>query len=470
MNREQLAMKKTKDTKEKKLFVVFLAFVVNLFLFTSCPNINTPHVDNELARQGKGSFTLQLAETTARTVLPVAPILSDFAVFELIFTATPAGNGEDHSVSFAYGGSATLPTVILVAGTYNITVNAYLGGTTAAPTNLAAKGILNNAVINPGDNRSDNITLRALFDEGQGTFNWGVNITAANVTTATMSIVGITSGASTFTDVNLLTTPNGSPGLNSGIYNVTFRLTRTTVTSGQPDRTEESFWYEMLYVYQSLTSTMPVLAFDNASFHRENYVVTFIHNDGSHVFTSTPIGTGYQSVLHAGVIGTAGSLDSLASPGYRFDGWYESPTFAGTAWNLATAPILKDMTLHAKWSPNQITITLIDVDNIPAALGLTFAPVVTPPITLSRSGAGGNQVTQDITITGTYNSISWSIQGKGIYAPGQSGAQNITGTASPINLDANNLVYNSLGGHTVQLDITVGTTQYRTSFRFNIVE
>jgi hypothetical protein len=128
------------------------------------------------------------------------------------------------------------------------------------------------------------------------------------------------------------------------------------------------------------------------------------------------------------------------------------------------------MTLYARWTPNYITVTLINIDNIPQTLGITFTPAVTPEITLSRTGAGGNSITQNIVISGNYTSLTWSIQGVGIYAPGQQTAQNITGTASPITLDAANVVYNSPGRHNVQLNITAGNTQYRTNFRFNIVQ
>jgi uncharacterized repeat protein (TIGR02543 family) len=448
-------------------FVVLVWIAVSLF--TACDNNTSTQIDNELAKEGKGGFTLQLAETTGRTVLPVSPMLNQFAVFELIFTATAAG--EDRNVRFLEDGNATLPNVILVAGTYNIIVNAYLGGDTTTPTNLAARGISNGVVIVPGSTVSRNITLSALLNEGQGTFAWGVNITATNVTSATMSIVGTTPGASTPSDVNLNLTgaTNGTPALNAGTYIVTFRLIRTITTPGQPNRIEESVRNEMLYVYRSLTSTMPVFVFDNNFFHRASYVVTFIHNDGSNAFNIAPIGTSYQSVLHGGVIGTAGSP---TNPGFLFSGWYETSTFAaGTAWNLATGVINRDMTLYARWTPNQINITLLDVDNIPGALGVTFnpAPSALPPfITVSRSGTGfPTQVS--ITTVGTYDSLSWRIQGVGFYGPTQPTAQNVTGTSAPILLDANNIIYNSLGQHIVTVDIIVGGTLYRTNIRFVIV-
>jgi uncharacterized repeat protein (TIGR02543 family) len=449
----------------KLMFAALVWFAVNLF--TSCPNADLPeitilNIDKGLAIQNRGSFTLQLAETTGRTILPVAPALNQFAVFELVFTATSAG--DNHTVRFAYAGSAILPTVILVAGTYNITVSAYLGGDTTNPINLAARGIDNGVVIAPGSTVSRNITLSALFNEGQGTFAWGVNITATNVTSATMSIAGTSAGTSTFPGVNLLTTTSGNSALNAGTYDVTFRLIRTITTPGQPNRIEESVRIEKLYVYRSLTSTMPVLAFNNDSFHRGDYIVTFIHND-THALNIAPIGTSYQAVLHGGVVGTT----APTNPGHLFNGWW-TESIGGTQWNLTTG-VIQDMTLYARWTPNQINITLLDVDNIPGALGVTFnpAPSALPPfITVSRSGNGfPTQVS--ITTVGTYDSLSWRIQGVGFYGPTQPTAQNVTGTSAPILLDANNIIYNSLGQHIVTVDIIVGGTLYRTNIRFNIV-
>jgi len=253
MNREQRTGNREQRAENREqwagnmFFVHFsLFFVICSLFFVNCPNIELTGIDNELARQGLGGFTLQLTETTGRTVLPNAPVLSNFEVFELIFTATVAG--DSRTVSFANNTGATLPTVILVAGTYNITVNAYLDGnaTNITPTNPAARGILNGAVINPGTTLAQDINLRALLNEGQGTFAWSVNITADNVTSARMSIDSLTGGL-LIPDETLNTSgpTNGTTPLDAGIYNVTFRLTRATTVPGQPSVIEESVWYEM---------------------------------------------------------------------------------------------------------------------------------------------------------------------------------------------------------------------------------
>jgi len=444
----------------------FVWFVVNLFLITSC-TASIEEQYNELAANGQGGFTLRLGDTTGRAILPAAPNLNQFAVFELDFA--PSSDGFAHNVRFSQSDaeSGFLPVVILVAGTYNLTVKAYLSGTTAAPALLAAAG---NAliIINSGADLVESVQLKALLEgTTQGNFNWSANISAANLTSAVMTITGVTTGASTAVPVNLTNGANSANfALNPGIYNVSFKLAKQ---EGTPVLQYEAEWNELLYVYSSLTSNFSK-TFDDNFFHRVQYNVTFQFNDTEHFYDPNALSglhSGLQSVLHADVIGTIGSLGAITSRGYRLDGWYRNAEFSGAAWNLASDTVMGDMTLYAKWTPNNITITLIDIDNLPTALGVTFAPAVTPSLTLSRSGAGGNPATQNINVTGLNagDTFTWSIKGKG-----ENAAQSVTGTTLPINLDANNTIYNSFGWHTVEMNIVKSGMQYRTNFVFQIIQ
>ncbi|MCL2186807.1 MAG: InlB B-repeat-containing protein [Treponema sp.] len=444
-------------------YLIWTAAII--FLFASCPD-NTEEPYNELAANGQGGFTLRLGNTTERAILPATPDLNQFAVFELDFS--PSSGGFAHNVKFAQTSisSGALPVVILAAGSYNLTVNAYLGGTSDAPARLAASG--NAAItINTGAEITENVRLKALLEGTvQGNFNWSANITAAGITSAVMTITGVTAGASEVNPVNLSNGGNsGSPALNPGMYNVNFKLAKE---AGSPLQKFEAEWNELLYVYSSLVSGFNI-TFDDSFFHRIQYNVTFQFNDTVHFYDPnalTSAKTGVQSVLHAGVIGTLGSLDAVTSRGYRFDGWYRNADFSGAAWNLSSGAVMEDMTLYAKWTPNNITITLIDIDNIPAALGVTFNPVVTPAITLSRTGTG-YPTSQAITVIGlnTGDSFGWSIKGKGVSA-----SETVQGTTSPVTISATNVIYNSLGWHTVELNIVKSGIQYRTSFVFQIIQ
>jgi len=455
--------------KKRKNFILLLCVTLCSLWFIICIiscSGNIEQQPNELSDNNQGEFTLRLGSTAGRAILPVAPNLSQFAVFELDFS--PTSNGLAHNVKFlqsdAVGG--TLPIVILVAGTYNLTVRAYLGGNTAAPSQLAASGNAS-ITITPGCDITESVQLKALLEgTATGHFNWSANISAAGFTSGTMTITGVTASASTVTPVDLSSgTNSGNPSLNPGIYNVKFKLAKQ---EGNPVQQLEAEWNELLYVYSSLTSNFSI-TFDNNFFHRVQYNVTLQFNDTVHFYDPNALTNakpGVQSVLHAGVIGTLGSLDTITSRGYRFDGWYKNSGLTGAAWNLSSDTVMEDMTLYAKWTPNNITITLINIDNIPAALGVTFTPTVTPGITLSRSGTG-YPANQAITVNGLNegDSFGWNIKGKGVYA-----SETVQGTTSPVNLSATNVIYNSLGWHTVELNIKKGGIDYRTSFVFQIIQ
>jgi len=188
------------------------------------------------------------------------------------------------------------------------------------------------------------------------------------------------------------------------------------------------------------------------------YTVTFDKNGGD-----TDADPQSMNVTHGALISEP---SHPAKDGYGFAGWYTEAECI-TKWDFANNIVTEDITLYAFWIHNDVTITLIDIDNIPAALGVTFTPAVTPAITLSRSGAGGNPSTQNITVTGLNagDSFGWSIKGAGVYA-----SETVQGMTSTINLDANNVLYNSLGWHTVELNIKKDGIDYRTNFVFQIIQ
>jgi len=280
--------------------------------------------------------------------------LSAYAVFELQFTNIDGVSG----TITADRTNATLSTnpVILPVGTYTLIVDAFFD---ARKTQLAARGIAgSNITITAGTNVSANVQLRALINEGTGTFNWSVDITAGGVTSATMTIMqGATHHGPSPVTLNLTGTSSGSPVLPSGIYNVSFNLTRPN---------EATQWDELLYIYSSLTSSFSI-TFDNDSFHRSQYVVTYVFNDG---VTSN----GSQTVLHA---------DTLTQPsdptrnGFNFDGWFTDAAL--TIPYIFSAPVLRDITLYAKWEQvDPVTVsrngdTPVGFDN----LTLVFRPIQT---------------------------------------------------------------------------------------------
>jgi uncharacterized repeat protein (TIGR02543 family) len=90
------------------------------------------------------------------------------------------------------------------------------------------------------------------------------------------------------------------------------------------------------------------------------------------------------------------------------------------------------------------------------------APALENTLILSRTASGGYQKTASVAITGTYQSINWEIFGP----------TSVSGTTSPITLNAEDVRYNSLGYHTVTVTVTVNGMPYpyQANFRFRIVE
>jgi len=352
-------MKKARN-KSSLSFAFSLTFFLSYlfsFLFLSCPSPfrTTSRLE---APEGFGIFSLSI--NAQRTIMPDAPALSEFAVFELIFHETTGG--EDYTERFS---AAASHTVTLAVGTYDITLNAYLEGPIATPTRLAASGTLTGIEIKSGAMVSETITLAILDSGGTGTFDWSVNITASGVTSAQMTIMqdGAHKGGSPIGD--LRTTRSGSPTLDSGVYNVRFTLIKENNATGAK---WEAVWDELLYIYGGLTSSFSI-TFDDDYFFRTHYTVTF--DNGVTI-------DGPQSVEHGGTLADKtpnprdytpeAGLFSSVPDAYVFEGWYKGET----PWDFDD-PVYGDMTLTAKWSVPGL-ITTVAANNVEAAVAYVNVP------------------------------------------------------------------------------------------------
>ena len=414
---------------------LFVWLAVNLFLLSSCSE--DIKLTETVLEDNKGSLSIYIdGIPSARTILPQNIDWSSFTgAFEIVLTETDSGftlapiTRSIHNLS---------DPIQLDEGNYNVTVTAFRSA--GVPVSRGAIDI----IVTAGIPAAHILRMRAIVDAGYGTFNWDITIPA--VDTAQMRITQIDGTLAGAAETLTQGANTGSRNLNSGYYFVITELTRTDHA--------DIIRRDILHVYQNMTSVFTI-GFSDNMFNNNLHTVILDYNYNS-MFSSEP-------VIH-------GEKAALPSPdperiSYGFAGWYTDVALT-TLYDFDT-PVSIDITLYAKWTPNQITITLIDIDNMPAVLGVTFTPAVTPNITLSRSGAGGNPVTQNITVNGLNagDTLSWSIKGKGINAN-----QSVTGTTSPIILDANNIIYNSFGWHSAELNIVKGSVQYRTSFMFQIIQ
>jgi len=157
--------------------------------------------------------------------------------------------------------------------------------------------------------------------------------------------------------------------------------------------------------------------------------------------------------------------------GYIFDAWYiDDETFL-QEWDFDIIPETA-MTLYAGWhaanrDTDEDSETILEPGinpSIDVSELIEKTPGFDSGIILSQTGTGANR-TMDVPITGTFQSIYWEIQGVGKYA-----GTSVSGTSSPITLNAAEPIYNSLGFVIVEVRVTVNGLQYQTSFKFKIIE
>jgi hypothetical protein len=243
------------------------------------------------APTGMGTIRLNFNDEVSRTVMPGTLTTSSFPQFEFIFTATEDGDNKIISDrTFATLNDA----VVLVPGTYDLKVNAYLTAGTP-PSNLAAtSGTVTGIPITTNGNTTRIITLAPIIDGvGTGLFAWTIDCDSMTPTpTIKMTIKDLGGDfAEDLTDpgdpieidgITIGLTSTGIP-IYSGYYYVDL-----TVTSG-PDSKD---FHHVLHIYQNMTSTfeyeftdlhLGILSFDfKASsveyVHPENFVPVL--NDG----------------------------------------------------------------------------------------------------------------------------------------------------------------------------------------------
>jgi len=323
MTKEKL---KEKKAKGKQPLAVFL--LCSLFFVLSCENMVAPKNDPPPIPAEKGSFSLTLSGT-GRTILPDTLSLNIFAVYNLAFTPTSAGEAASEDRT-----NETLGTdpIYLVEGTYNLVVKAY---TDTEKEQLAARGTLNGIAITTGQNTPAVLTLRALLSEGEGSFRWEITFPAD--VTAEMIITPTSGGGVDQETVDLNQESSGSRTLNSGEYSITFNLEKP----GDDFDEQLVVWNELLYVYQSLDS---VFRFDFTDDHFSGsvYTVTYDYDDDDGHTANQK-----QSVLHGGTV--AMPIEPTRA-GFTFNGWwYKDGDALGNAWNFDD-PVIDSITLYARWS------------------------------------------------------------------------------------------------------------------------
>ena len=312
-------------------------------LFVSCfnpysPKPNSASVDTP---PGYGAFTLRLAGSVARTILPQTPDVNDFTSYTLVFTPTGSGSAITETRT-----NATLSDpIILPIGSYTLTVTAFIDTPAVARSEPISVTIGSGSI-------SATVLLKMLLTEGSGTFTWNITLgaTAVNVSSVTMTIKnasGVTQGSlETLTNTG---TSTGSRSLDSGKYTVDI-----VIEGDEGGVLKTVTWHELLYVYSGLTSNY-TKTFTDDYFHRSYWNVTFDYNYAGG-------GSATQSVLHGDTMSapspvrpftlTEGLYLGDAPYGYAIDEW----RLGGAAYVFGE-PVLNDMILTAQWISPVIDLT-----------------------------------------------------------------------------------------------------------------
>ena len=467
------AKRKASAEQSKGFIYLSILLVMCSLLLTTC-DVLPANPENDLP-SGKGYFTLNLSDSVGRTVLPATPALSYFDRFQLIFTQ---GVTEVENIAnAAMGAGNKLAPVLLTAGTYDITVNAYktVGGT----DRLAATGVRTNFTVVQRQDNEALITLTALLTgSGTGTITYNISftgLTGLNNLTGSLAMVNSAGTAVSASYPMALSNLTGAltgelPNLPVGVYTATLNLIQPGI-SGAPD-VRAFKWSEVIHVYSTLTSAWN-RTINDAFFNATSYTITFNDN-------YTGGGTAAQSYLHGDTLQNANPQNRQRDT-FTLDCWLIAPSCpppctervcdpsCTNRWNTATQ-IIEGRTLYAKWYRTAAVIE-VDVGDIPEIewnYTLSNPAVVLAPaniITLSRSGAGGLSVSVNLTInTADYDpgSVVWEVFGAGVYA-------DVTvNNAATFTLNAANNSYNTIGRHTLRLTVSKGGTKFMLNIPFEI--
>ena len=187
---------------------------------------------------GTGSFLLRVAAQDGRTILPIMPV---FESYRLAFTNASAPN---NTVTFNLSAAEAFHPVRLPTGVYSLTVTAF---TDAAHVHAAAQGTLAEIAITEGAAAEGVVILRAIIDEGEGTFAWNFKIAITGLTRAEMIITPLSAGTAANPIARaLLPESHGSVALSAGYYRVTVELAKN---DGRRIALRET-----LHVYQNMAS------------------------------------------------------------------------------------------------------------------------------------------------------------------------------------------------------------------------
>jgi len=345
--------------------------------FTNNSTSNTPNDRGSFTPPpGKGYIRLNLGvekfSQAARTSMPTVEysVWGDFdGGVDIDFIAD--GDPLNNETVAGWNGTTVIP---LTPDTYDIKVTGKANGGV-----VVGYGEALSVLVSAGAGGADaNIVIKEIVDGvGTGTFNWTFTNTGA-VTSATLNIVGLSSGAQTdYDNINWELVSGGVKSLSdtltldSGYY----RLTLDLVKAGHANATVR----EIVHIWQGhITSFSKVLSL-NSNVHTVRY---YYNDERDPAEPPNPALYTEEQFTHGDFLTNPSAgvpvhldEDNIAT-GIRFVGWYtdDGSTDWGTQWAVGTTYVIRPQYLYAKWGGLTVTI------------GYTTNPTIIFAFTGSKTG------------------------------------------------------------------------------------
>ena len=394
--------------------------VVAALALSSCSMFNTVEKDDDGTESKETYITIGLNQA-ARTALPTVSNENDFTSFTLKGTTTQENavavpettwTGDDTATAYAKMTAAKL--AVTSGAAYTFTLTAAKGGATWQGT--ATK------TIETGENSlSFTLSLAGLASTGEGslsiTLSVPSSVQAVEATLKSMDesqTVTPTDAALTFADGKAAYTASDIAAGNYVLVYTLYGDTEKTLKLGE--------WREYAGITGGVTSySNPVIA-DNDEL-ANIYTITLDTNGGTLNGTYPGSYTRYSEEI------TIPVEANITRTGYTFTGWYDAETGGNKVESIAQGSSGAKI-FYARWSlvtytitynmpdgtdnPNTATSYTIESETItlqkPTKEGYTFAwKNGTEEVTQISKGSTG-----DITLTGTFTPISYSITYEGL--------------------------------------------------------
>jgi len=376
--------------KRRFLAALTAALLISAALITGCMNEfdgqNKPD-DNVIIPEGKGLVKFNLADNSARTILPTIPDLSTLKYDIEIVGRAGASNASVTKETLA---NAQKP-IVLGVGTYDITITAW----NAAGTEEVAGWTSPTAGVSvtTGNSTTVEANLIGWTSSGSGTFKYYITLPALPVKAGGNWDITTPPSAYTVSKLEIFDTSgdiienqSDYPGYTAigtnGVITLLPGSTNTdtlTIWSGyyivkitlQATNCQDRVFSSALHIYKATETTWgtATVPFTVPALNQGKFTVHFDLNEKTADDPSSAFNTGATAGKDTQLIT---NIDVATDPGapantaFIFGGWFKNTAGTGDAWDFDNL-VFKDTTLYAKWTakPSQgatiaITFTVSD--------------------------------------------------------------------------------------------------------------